>query len=60
MHMDRCDGGCFESCIFVSIGNWVGGTFTTNALDNILDEMKGKFSDKPTDKKKNAKSHKKY
>ncbi|XP_039146886.1 uncharacterized protein LOC120284157 [Dioscorea cayenensis subsp. rotundata] len=35
-----------------AMGNRVGGTFTTHALDNIVNEMKDKFPDKPIDKEK--------
>ena len=35
-----------------NIGNRVGGTFTTHALDCIVDELKQKFPDKPIDKER--------
>ncbi|KAH7688911.1 Cytochrome c/b562 domain-containing protein [Dioscorea alata] len=35
-----------------TMGNRVGGTFTTHALDNIVNELKGKFPEKTIDKEK--------
>ncbi|KAH7655855.1 Cytochrome c/b562 domain-containing protein [Dioscorea alata] len=34
------------------MGNRIGGTFTTHALDNIVNELKGKFPEKTIDKEK--------
>lgn len=41
-----------------TMGNRVGGIFTTYALENIVNELKGKFPNKPIDKK-NTQNHKK-
>ncbi|KAH7690269.1 Cytochrome c/b562 domain-containing protein [Dioscorea alata] len=35
-----------------TMGNRIGGTFTTHALDNIVNELKGKFPEKTIDKEK--------
>ncbi|KAH7668997.1 Cytochrome c/b562 domain-containing protein [Dioscorea alata] len=34
------------------MGNIIGGTFTTHALENIVNELKQKFPDKPIDKER--------
>lgn len=41
------------------LGNRVGGTFTTQAYDNILKELKEVFPDKPVDKER-VKNRMKY
>ncbi|KAH7677205.1 Cytochrome c/b562 domain-containing protein [Dioscorea alata] len=35
-----------------TLGNRIGGTFTTHALENIVNELKQKFPDKPIDKER--------
>ncbi|XP_039134178.1 uncharacterized protein LOC120271561 [Dioscorea cayenensis subsp. rotundata] len=35
-----------------TMGNRVGGTFTTHALENIVNEVRSKFLDKPIDKER--------